>query len=284
MGARPLAAAERAERPRAPRLHPEVVSEPRLRVFRKCACGGGASCKCNEEAQASPDRETVAMLARYAGNAAVAGLVQRDDAAPRLPKPPKLDEKAQKIVDAARNTKVDEATRGVQLVKSIIDTYFSGDAGLMDKIEWKASQSGLETGQVGKGKDSKGQMTVGHEFLKDTDERLFARRVIQVDHELEHVRQYRGGMTGDAKQDEREFLAFQREALEPELEGTGRVQHGSRINLIDGALGYLYCLSETQQEKYKDKKQALLDERDKHNGKGGHPKTDPPTTCGRANP
>ena len=241
----------------------------------------GASCKCGENAQAAPDRETVAMLARFAGNAAVAGLVQREE---KLPKPPKLDEKAQKIVDAARDTKVGEEKRAVELVKSIITTYFSGDAGLMDKIEWNQSQTGLETGQVGKGKDAKGHMYVGHEFLADTDERLFARRVIQVDHELEHVRQYRAGMTGDAKQDEREFLAFQREALEQELQGTGRVQHGSRINLIDGALGYLYCLGEAAQKKYADKKQALLDEREKHNGKGGHPKTDPPTSCKRANP
>ena len=283
MGARPLAAAERAVPPRVARLRPTPESEPRLRVFRKCACGGGANCTCNGEGQASPDRETVAMLARYAGNSAVAGLVQRDDTQPRMPKPPKLDEKAQKIVDDARDTKVDQEKRGVQLVKSIISTYFSGDAGLMDKIEWKQSQKGLETGQVGKGKDAKGHLYVGEQFLKDTDERLFARRVIQVDHELEHVRQYRQGMTGDAKQDEREFLAFQREALEQELAGTGRVQHGSRINLIDGALGYYYCLGEADQKKHADKKQALLDERDKHNGKGGHPKTDPPTSCKRAN-
>jgi hypothetical protein len=280
MGARPLAAAERAEPVRAPRAHPAPASEPRLRVFRKCACGGGASCKCGEETQASPDRETVAMLARSAGNSAVAGLIQRDEA--KMPKPPKLDPDAQKILDAARKDSVDKKERAVQLVKSIISTYFSGDAGLVDEVEWKQGLKGLETGQVGSGKTSKGHIYVGDKFLAQTDERGFARRVIQVDHELEHVRQYRAGMTGDAKQDEREFLAFQREALATPPAGSGRIQHGTRMNLIDGALGYYYCLGKPARQQYEDQKKALLEEREKHNGKGGHDKTDPPTTCSRA--
>jgi hypothetical protein len=284
MGVRPLAAADRAEPTRVPRPRPLPITEPRLRVFRKCSCGGGASCKCSEEAQASPDRETVAMLARYAGNSAVAGLVQRDDTTTKAkPKASKLDDKAAAIVKKAQDTSVDESTRGVEAVNSIVSTYFAGDAGLVKDVIWKKGQSGLNTESIGKGKEYQGRITVGHSFLQQTTENGFARRVIQVDHELEHVRQHRGGMTGEKQQDEREFLAFQREALEPEFPGTGRIAHATRVDVIDGALGYLYCLTKGQQEKYADKKKALLEEREKHNGKAGNAKTDPPTTCKRAN-
>jgi hypothetical protein len=282
MGARPLAAAERAEPTRVPRLRPPQESAPRIRVLRKCACGGGASCKCGDQAQAAPDRETVAMLARYAGNSAVTGLLQRDEAK-TAKKSSKLDDKAAAIVKAAQDTSVDESKRGVEAVKSIISTYFSGDAGLVKEVIWKSSQGGLNTESVGKGKDTQGKITVGHSFLQQTTESGISRRVLQVDHELEHVRQHRAGMGGANRQDEREFLAFQREALEPEFAGTGRVGHSTRVKVIDSALGYFYCLSEDNQKKYADKKEALLTEREKHNGKAGNDKTDPPTTCARAN-
>jgi hypothetical protein len=251
-------------------------------VFRKCACGGGESCKCNEEAQAAPDRETVAMLARSAGNSAVAGLIQRDDKTTTTPKASKLDGKAQAIVTAAQGSG-DEATRGVEAVKSIIDKYFKDDAGLVKDVVWKKSQAGLNTESSGKGKDMQGTITVGHSFLQQTTEKGFARRVLQVDHELEHVRQHRAGMGGEKRQDEREFLAFQREALEKEFEGTGRIAHSTRVDVIDAALGYYYCLVESDQKKHSDKKEALLKERENHNGKAGNAKTDPPTGCSHAN-
>lgn len=281
MGARPLAAAERAEPTRAPRARRSPAAEPRLRVFRKCACGGGASCKCGEQAQASPDRETVAMLARFAGNSAVAGLVQRDESTAKTPKPPKLDEKAQKIVDAAKDTTVDESKRAVAVVQAIVSTYFAGDGAMVDSVVWDSGQKGLHTQSVGSGDKAKGKISVGRYFLQHSDETGFARRVIQVDHELEHVRQYRAGITGSDKSDEREFLAFQREALEAALDGTGRIAHSTRVDLIDGALGYYNCLADAKKTAYKDKQDALLKEREQHNGKGGHPKTEPPTECKR---
>jgi len=280
--ARPLAAAERAEPTRAPRVRQAPTYEPRLRVFRKCSCGGGESCRCAEEAQTSPDRETVAMLARYAGNSAVAGLVQRDEAK-TAKKPSKLDDKAAAIVKAAQDTSVDEEKRAVQLVKSIVSTYFSGDAGLVKKVEWDKGIGGLQAEQVGSGKTAQGTLYVGHSFVQQATERGFARRVLQVDHELEHVRQYRAGMTGNAKQDEREFLAFQREALEPELGGTGKIAHSTRVDVIDGALGYYFCLGEADRKKYADKKDALLAEREKHDGKAGNDKKPLPDSCARAN-
>ena len=124
---------------------------------------------------------------------------------------------------------------------------------------------------------------MGHSFLQQTTEQGLSRRVLQVDHELEHVRQHRAGMGGANRQDEREFLAFQREALEPELPGTGRIGHSTRVKVIDGALGYYFCLSEDNQKKYADKKEALLKERPNHDGKAGNDKRDPPTGCERAN-
>lgn len=282
MGVRPVAVAERADPERAARLRPERETEPRLRVFRKCACGGGANCRCQEEAQAPPSRESVAMLARSAGNTAVSGLIQRDDktAAPKASS--KLDEKAAAIVKDAQDTSVDESKRAVKAVQSILSTYFSGDGAMVDGVVWDADEKkGLHTDSVGTGDKTKGKISVGPYFIQNTNEAGFARRVIQVDHELEHIRQYRAGMTGKNRSDEREFLAFQREALEPEVAGTGRIGHGTRLNLIDGALGYYNCLDDDKKTAYKDKQQALLTEREAHNGKGGHPKTDPPTECKR---
>ena len=178
---------------------------------------------------------------------------------------------------------MDEEKRGVQLVQDIVSTYFSGDAGLVKKIAWDRGIGGLQAEEAGSGKTVQGTLYVGHSFLTQATERGFARRVLQVDHELEHVRQYRAGMTGNAKQDEREFLAFQREALEPELEGTGKVAHSTRVDVIDGALGYYFCLNEAGQKKYAAKKQALLDERANHDGKAGNEKKPLPDSCKRAN-
>ena len=221
MGVRPLAAAERAEPTRALRLRPPPESAPHLRVLRKCACGGGASCKCEEKAQASPDRETVAMLARYAGNSAVAGLVQRDEA--------KTAKKSSKLDDEGRG---DRQGRTGHLRRRGQTRRRSGQQHRLDLLlrRRRPRQGGdleVEPGRaqhrVGRqGQGPQGKITVGHSFLQQTTEQGFARRVLQVDHELEHVRQHRAGMGGANRQDEREFLAFQREALEPELAGTGR--------------------------------------------------------------
>lgn len=111
-------------------------------------------------------------------------------------------------------------------------------------------------------------------------EKHFARRVLQVGHELEHITQIRSGLAGGHKKYEREFLAFYHEALNPEKQGTGLMQHRTRLRLIDAALGNYYCLSDTKQKEYATKKQELLDRRNSEIDAGGKPDTtNPPSKC-----
>lgn len=216
-------------------------------------------------------------LQRAVGNRAVTLMIQRDKAAPAK-KSSTLDAKAQAIVTAAQDSSKPESDRAVALVRAIINTYFSGDAGLVKGVVWDVNETGGLNTDSDHGKDAQGTIRVGPKFLEQATATGFARRVLQVDHELEHVRQHRaGGMSGPKNSNLREFLAHQRGALQEEVPGTGRISHATRINLIDGALTYYYKLSEDQKKLYAAKKQALLDEREKHNGKGGNPKTDPPS-------
>ena len=204
-------------------------------------------------------------------------LLQRD-VDPPARKSSKLDAKAKAIVDSAQDATKPAEQRAVQLVRSIIATYFAGDAAMVKDVVWDAKdENGLSTDAVD-GKNAKGTINVGPGFLRQASATGFARRVIQVDHELEHVRQHRaGGMGGPKNSDLREFLAFQREALQEELAGTGRVSHATRVSLIDEALRRYHKLSEDQQKTHAAKKQALLDERTEHDGKAGNPKTTSPS-------
>jgi hypothetical protein len=217
-------------------------------------------------------------LQRTAGNRAVTLLLQRDpDAGTPAKKPSALDAKAEAIVKAAQDTSKGASERAIAVVKAILATYFSADSGLVKDVVWDASEPGLMT-TAADGKDVTGTIAVGSSFLSQTTTTGFARRVIQVDHELEHVRQHRTGTMGGPKNsDLREFLAFHREALEAELPGTGRVSHSTRVDLIDEALRRYYKLTEDQRKVHEAKKQALLTERELHNGKSGNAKTDPPS-------
>ena len=224
---------------------------------------------------AAPDLRLVE-LQRTAGNRAVTLMVQRDDAASPK-KSSALDAKADAIVKAAKDTSKSESDRAVALVKAILSTYFSADAGLVKAVVWDASESdGLNT-DAGDAKNAQGTIHVGPKFLEEAMSGQFARRVLQVDHELEHVRQHRAGLGGPKNKNLREFLAHERGALQDEVPGTGRIAHGTHINLIDGALTFYYKLTAEQQKTYAAKKEALLKRREEHNGKGGHPKTDPPS-------
>lgn len=178
---------------------------------------------------------------------------------------------------AAQDTSKGASDRAVALVKTILSTYFAPDAALVKDVVWSESEPGLMT-TAADGKDATGTISVGSSFLSQTSATGLARRVIQVDHELEHVRQHRTGtMGGPNNSNLREFLAFQREAFEAELPGTGRVSHSTRISLIDEALRRYYKLSGDLQKEHEPKKRALLTERERHNGKGGNDKTDPPS-------
>ena len=49
-------------------------------------------------------------------------------------------------------------------------------------------------------------------------------------------------MSGKQKQCAREFLAFADEGLAVEAMHTGRLQRPTRVDLIDAAIGYYYCI------------------------------------------
>ena len=213
-------------------------------------------------------------MQHLAGNAAVASVVQRDTVVQRKSG---LDATAKAIVTAAQDTSKPVAERAVALVRAILATYLSSDAGLVKDVVYddKRAAGGLNT-ESADGKDAKGTVSVGNAFVEQATEAGFARRVVQVDHELEHVRQHRSGLGGAGKSNLREFLAFSREALQAEFAGTGSVGHGTRIQLIDEALRRYYKLGADDRKTHEGKKNALLEEREKHNGKGGHPRTEPP--------
>jgi hypothetical protein len=216
-------------------------------------------------------------LQRAAGNRAVLTLIQRDaEGAPPKKKSP-LDAPAEAIVTAAQDSSKPAADRGVALVRAIIATYFPTSTALVKDVVWRAAEPGLLT-SAADGKDVQGTIYVGTSFLDQATAKGFARRVIQVDHELEHIRQHRtGGMGGPKNSNLREFLAFAREAMQAELAGTGRISHSTRVDLIDEALRNYYALSDDQRKQHAATKQALLTERERHDGKSGNAKTEPPT-------
>ena len=203
-------------------------------------------------------------------------ILARDTVAEKR-KSSKLDEKAQKIVDAAQDTSKPIADRAVQAVKSILSTYFSSSADLVKEVRYKQDEPGLNT-EVATSKTAKGSIDVGDYFVNNTDAKGFARRVLQVDHELEHVRQHRAGMGGPKTQKQREFLAFHREALAPEVEGTGKVANSTRVSLIDEALRNYAGMSADQKKTHKDKKDELLKARPDYVKKSGKTFPDPPAT------
>lgn len=187
-----------------------------------------------------------------------------------------LDEKAKKIIEAAKDTTKAIDQRAVDAVNSIVKTYY--DPALVEKVVYEEKESGLSTTYTGKGKDIKGQITVGKYFI-ETFERHFARKVLQVGHELQHVEQQRAGMSGGQNKNKREFLAHHWEATAPEKAGTGRMSHSSRVEHIDEALKNYYCMSAEDQKTYVDKKDELLTLRATEETASHQPHTEPPTSC-----
>jgi Domain of unknown function (DUF4157) len=200
------------------------------------------------------------------------GVVQRDE------KP--LDEKAKKIIEAAKDPKQPEESRAIAAVTSILKAYW--DPSLVTEVVYLKGESGLGTTSVGSGKDTKGKLTVGSYFVEQIDN--FARRVIQVGHELEHIRQYRTGLAGGTKSHEREFLANDWSAREPEKAGTGEMAPTMRRGYADEALHHFYCLSADDQKRYQKQKDDLVSFREAQN-KASKTKTDPPPAeCKKAEP
>ncbi len=189
-----------------------------------------------------------------------------------------LDTKAQSIIQVAQNSKIDLKWRASQVVWRIIGEYYPSEAAKVSGVGFEERLKGLETerdrftptGII------YGKIFAGKFFVENTNNLQFARRVLQVGHELQHIEQYRRGI---ANQDEREFLAFHWAALAQEKPGTGCLQHAMRRDMIDCAIGYLNCLPSQVQQKYTQERSALLSRRTSVNGTHGNPRTNPPTTC-----
>ncbi len=172
----------------------------------------------------------------------------------------KKDAKANTIIKSAKNSQTPLSGRAIQLVNDIICTYMPSQAAHVRKIFYYPKQTGLEVLSVGSGSGTKADICVGDYFVEKIDS--FARRVMQVAHELQHIKQWRSGMAGGHKSHEREFLAYYNEGLDDEFIGTGRMNDGTRRELIDGALGHFNCFDETLKKKYEDKHKDLLKRRE----------------------
>jgi Domain of unknown function (DUF4157) len=170
-----------------------------------------------------------------------------------------LDSRAQAIITAAQDQRVANEDRAIQLVNAIICTYMPSQVSKVRKIYYHAGLNGLETQRVGSGTAAQGDICVGTDFLSGVA--FFARRVLQVRHEIEHINQYRSGMIGSGNRFEREFLAFYQNAMADEFEGTGRMNISTRFNIVDGALRNYYCLIPTKQTQYANQRQELLQKR-----------------------
>jgi hypothetical protein len=187
------------------------------------------------------------------------------------------DVHADAIVKKAQDSKVSLSDRAVEAVKSIVHEYY--DESLLSDVVYDERELGLSTTPIGKGKDLKGKIFVGKYFIEHID--AFARRVLQVGHELQHVQQERDGMAGARTKDKREFLAFAWEGLESAKDGTGHLPDVTRRDLIDGALGYYNCLSADDQKTYAAKQAELLKRRESVNGTRGNASKEPPKDCQR---
>jgi hypothetical protein len=211
------------------------------------------------------------------------GLQRQEE--PRRPRPAPVDANAQRIIDLAQDTSRPIAERAVAVVQAIIDQYFPSLSSKISQIVYREGEPGLHITSSGRGANITGILEVGRYFVENTTQHHFARRVLQVRHEIEHVEQYRAGMTGASRQDEREFFAFYHEALATELPGTGRLQHSTRVALIDAALGYYYCLSANLQQANTTRRTELLDRRTEAVRRSGRSDLgEAPTTCRRQHP
>ena len=186
-----------------------------------------------------------------------------------------LDDRAQAIVDLAQNQRVPIDERAVQTVRAIIRTYHAGQANLVRDVVYERDEDGLGV-TTAPSRDARGVIAVGSYFVQHTTRAGLSRRVLQVAHELEHVRQHRRGQGGGRRSGLREFLAFLREALEPERTGTGRVSHATRIDLIDQALGLYHQFGADLRATYESDRYRLLEARRHHAARSGRHHPQPP--------
>jgi hypothetical protein len=195
-----------------------------------------------------------------------------------------LDATAESIIKQASGTGSFEK-RAVDAVWNILRTYYPDQASKVSEVVWDESDPGLSTSPIGTGSSLQGRIHVGTAFITGVDKDHLARRVLQVGHELQHVDQQRAGMGGAPNRSKREFLAFAWEALAKALPHTGRMRPDERLQMVDCALGFYYCLSpkalsKEEQVQCASQRDALLQRRKElmtHFSSMG-PK-DPPTSC-----
>jgi hypothetical protein len=220
-------------------------------------------------------------LQHSAGNAAVTEMISvQRDGGHALATPVSttdLDDRARAIITAAQATTPGIDERAVNAVWAIINTYYRDKNGLVSGVSYSASEPGLLTTSHGRGDKSTGSIAVGHYFVTNTTDAYFARRVVQVGHELEHIQQYREGKGGEGHRHEREFLAFYHEGLNAALAHTGRISHATRVDLMDQAIRNYNAMTDEQKRQYADKYRELIERRTQEQGKSGRTATDPPT-------
>jgi hypothetical protein len=170
-----------------------------------------------------------------------------------------LDATAKSIIVAAQDPALGIYGRAVRAVWDILRTYYPTEATKVAAVVYSGKVRGLQTTRAGRGLTATGIITVGRDFIDHTTDRFFARRVLQVGHELQHIGQYRAGMIGPANKAKREFLAHCWTALSPEKPGTGCVTRTTRIAIIDCALAYCHCMSAAERAPYVAHERRLLD-------------------------
>lgn len=203
------------------------------------------------------------------------GAIQR-----RTPNP--LDGRARTIIAVARDPAQGIWGRAVATVWSILRTYYPAETEKVSSVIYSENVPGLLTTRLGTGPLARGAISVGRYFIEHTTEEFFARRVLQVGHELQHVDQYRAGMIGHDRQPEREFLAHCWTVFAAERPGTGRMSHSTRVSIIDAALGNLNCLSASVRARYARHEESLRAIRPSEQAASGRPATLSPTTCVRS--
>jgi hypothetical protein len=190
-----------------------------------------------------------------------------------------IDARAATIIAAARDQSQPLDVRGRELVRAICRTYFPSEGSKVSGVQFIEHLSGLETQSEGAGATTRGLIRVGRNFVENTDDQLFARRVLQVGHELRHIDQWRAGMVGPARKAEREFLAHFWVATTPEPSGTGCMPHATRVAIIDAALGNFYCISPADRSRYGHFERTLLALRQREQAASGRAFAAPPVTC-----
>lgn len=190
-----------------------------------------------------------------------------------------LDATAKAIIKDAQDPAYGKHSRAVRTVWSIVKTYYPTDVGLVSSVIFLSTEPGLSTTSVGSPPTIRGIIKVGPNFIDNTTERFFARRVLHVGHELQHIKQWRAGMRGPAYKHEREFLAHYWTATTREFPGTGCMQHATRVGSIDCALGNYHCMSAANQAKYAAWKKNLLALRLTEEAASGRSATLPRATC-----